>query len=168
MMRIPVPAMAVSDGSTGFAKAARHVAGRQDTALHREPPNESQDENAMRRWLIDYMQWCADWNEFLKEFMAKNGRRIYTRERLRRPGEAQSPGEGGSAFHLHRDAEGAWRPVGLHHQLGREPRCAAKGDAQAASGLAAATSREGRHVVVLHAHRRAQESDGDPALRAER
>lgn len=44
----------------------------------------AQDEDAMRQRLVDYAQWCANWSEFLKESTVKDGRRVYTNERLRR------------------------------------------------------------------------------------
>lgn len=111
MMRMPAPAMAVSDGSTGLAKAARAVwpntkiqrcvvhAARQVKRYTTKSPKlecgrellgianrltRAKDEDAMRRRLVDYAQWCADRSEFLKEFTVKDCRRVYTHERLRR------------------------------------------------------------------------------------
>lgn len=111
MMRTPAPMLVVSDGSTGLAKAARTVwpgtriqrcvvhAARQVKRYTTKSPKlecgrellgianrltRAKDEDAMREWLVDYAQWCSDWSEFLKEFTVKDGRRVYTHERLRR------------------------------------------------------------------------------------
>ena len=34
-------------------------------------------------WLLEYSAWCTKWATFLKEFTVKDGRRVYTHERLR-------------------------------------------------------------------------------------
>ncbi|NGM17659.1 IS1249 family transposase [Eggerthellaceae bacterium zg-893] len=111
MTRMPAPMLAVSDGSAGLAKAARavwpstkiqrcvvHVSCQIKRCTTKNPKLEcgrellgianrlarAKDEEAMRQWIVDYAQWCADWSEFLKESTVKDGRRVYTHERLRR------------------------------------------------------------------------------------
>ena len=111
MTRMLAPMLAVSDGSTGLAKAARAVwpgtriqrcvvhAARQVRRYTTKSPKlecgrellgianrltRARDEDATREWLVGYAQWCSDWSEFLKEFTVKDGRRVYTHERLRR------------------------------------------------------------------------------------
>ncbi len=35
-------------------------------------------------WLLEYGVWCAKWDSFLRESTFKDGRKVYTRECLRR------------------------------------------------------------------------------------
>lgn len=111
MARIPAPKMAVSDGSTGLAKAASlvwkgariqrcvfHVASQIRRYTTLRPKLEAgaellgianrlahiRDPASAARWLADYSAWCVRWEAFLKEFTLREGRRIYTHERLRR------------------------------------------------------------------------------------
>ena len=111
MLRVPAPAMAVSDGSPGLAKAARaiwpgtriqrclfHVfesvkrctttrpkldCGRELYALAKGLLKAG-DADAAAEWLAGYAEWCARWERFLREFTLKEGRRQYTHERLRK------------------------------------------------------------------------------------
>lgn len=111
MARIPAPKTAVSDGSTGLAKAASlvwkgariqrcvfHVASQIKRYTTLRPKLEAgaellgianrlahiRDPASAARWLADYSAWCVRWEAFLKEFTLREGRRIHTRERLRR------------------------------------------------------------------------------------
>lgn len=111
MARILAPKMVVSDGSPGLAKAVSLV--WKDTRIQRctfhaasqvrryttlKPKLEAglellgianqltrtRDPEAAIQWLVDYNAWCVRWADFLKELTFKEGRRIYTHERLRR------------------------------------------------------------------------------------
>lgn len=111
MLRIPGPAMAVSDGSPGLAKAARAI--WPDTRIQRclfhvfesvkrctttrpkldcgcelyslaKELLKAKDADAAALWLARYAEWCAKWERFLREFTLKDGRRQYTHERLRK------------------------------------------------------------------------------------
>ena len=111
MMRIPAPAMAVSDGSPGFAKAARavwpgtrlqrctfHAAKQVRRCTTLNPRLEAgrellgianrlcsvKDAGSAAEWLVGYNTWCTKWAGFLKEYTVKDGRRVYTHERLRK------------------------------------------------------------------------------------
>lgn len=111
MARIPAPAMAVSDGSTGLARAASimwpatriqrctfHVAKQVKRCTTLRPKLEAGIEllgianalggvdgaDAAATWLLDYNEWCAKWGPFLKEFTVKDGKRVWAHERLRR------------------------------------------------------------------------------------
>lgn len=111
MLRIPAPVMAVSDGSSGLAKAARaiwpatriqrclfHVfesvkrcttirpkldCGRELYTLARKLLK-AKDAGAAASWLAEYAGWCTKWECFLREFTLKDGKRQYTHERLRK------------------------------------------------------------------------------------
>ncbi len=111
MLRIPAPAMAVSDGSTGLAKAARaiwpktciqrclfHVfesvkrcttarpkldCGRELYSLAKKLLK-AKDADTAAAWLAEYAGWCSKWERFLQEFTLKDGHRQYTHERLRK------------------------------------------------------------------------------------
>ena len=108
--QVPPPTMAVTDGGSGFAKAARAIwpdtkiqrclvhikrqvvrkttmnprleAGKQLLALARRLPKVGNGDEAAA-WLADYAEWCSRWERFLREFTLKDGRRLYTHERLR-------------------------------------------------------------------------------------
>ena len=111
MMRVPAPAMAVTDGAPGFAKAARAVwpatriqrctfhafcqvrrcttsrpkldAGIELYSLARRLLK-ARDANAAAQWLADYAMWCSKWEKFLREFTLRDGRKQYVHERLRK------------------------------------------------------------------------------------
>lgn len=111
MARMPAPAMLVSDGSRGLAKAAAAVwpgtriqrctfhasaqvrrcttlnprleAGRELLALANALPRVADAEGAAK-WVGDYLAWCARWEGFLREFTLKGGERQYVHERLRK------------------------------------------------------------------------------------
>lgn len=111
MARMPAPKMVVSDGSPGLAKAASlvwkgtriqrctfHAASQVRRYTTSKPKLEAgiellgianrlmraRDPEAAAQWLADYNAWCVRWEDFLKEFTFKEGRRVYTHERLRR------------------------------------------------------------------------------------
>lgn len=111
MMRIPAPKMAVSDGSPGFAAAAKavwpgtriqrctfHVANQVRRCTTLRPRLEAgiellglanrlkdaRDAESATAWLLEYSAWCVRWEGFLKEFTVKDGKRAYTHERLRK------------------------------------------------------------------------------------
>ena len=111
MMRIPAPAMAVSDGAPGLAKATRAVwpktrmqrctfhafcqvkrcttsrpkldAGVELYSLAKRLLK-AKDADAAAAWLADYASWCSKWERFLREFTLKDGRKQYVHERLRK------------------------------------------------------------------------------------
>lgn len=117
MMRVPAPAMAVSDGAPGLAKAARAVwpttriqrctfhafcqvrrcttsrpkldCGIELYSLARRLLK-AKDADSAAAWLADYAGWCAKWERFLREFTLKDGRKQYVHERLRRARHALS------------------------------------------------------------------------------
>lgn len=110
MMKIPAPCMVVTDGGTGFKKAAKaiwpktriqrclvHVkrqvirkttlnpqldCGRELLVLAKRLPN-IKDVNNARTWLVEYAEWVSKWETFLKEFTLKDGHKQYSHERLR-------------------------------------------------------------------------------------
>lgn len=111
MLRIPAPKMAVSDGSSGFAKAAKlvwpntriqrcvfHAVNQAKRCTTLKPKLEAgiellgiankltdaKDAESATAWLLEYNAWCTKWGSFLKEFTIKDGKRIYTHERLRK------------------------------------------------------------------------------------
>lgn len=111
LARIPEPILAVSDGSGGFAKAARaiwpgariqrctvHVARRVKEFTTLSPKLEAgqellgmantllkvKDADAAALWLAAYAGWCTKWDAFLKESTVRDGRRQYVHEPLRR------------------------------------------------------------------------------------
>lgn len=111
MLRIPQPLMAVSDGSNGFAKAAKavwpgtkmqrctfHAANQVKRCTTLNPKLEAgrellglanrlddvRDAEAAVSWIVDYSAWCSKWESFLKEFTFKDGRKMYTHERIRK------------------------------------------------------------------------------------
>ena len=111
MMRIPAPSMLVSDGARGLAKAASavwpatriqrctfHAASQVKRHTTLNPKLEcgrellgianrlkdARDADAAAAWLADYSDWCTRWEGFLREFTLKDGKRLYTHERLRR------------------------------------------------------------------------------------
>lgn len=111
MMRIPAPAMAVSDGAPGLAKATRAVwpktriqrctfhafcqvkrcttsrpkldAGVELYSLAKRLLK-AKDADAAAAWLADYASWYSKWERFLREFTLKDGRKQYVHERLRK------------------------------------------------------------------------------------
>ena len=111
MLRIPAPKMAVSDGSPGLAKAAKmvwpgarvqrctfHAANQVKRCTTLRPRLEAgaellgianklkdaKDAESATAWLLEYNAWCVKWNDFLKEYTVKDGKRVYTHERLRK------------------------------------------------------------------------------------
>lgn len=111
MARMPAPKMVVSDGSPGLAKAASlvwkgtriqrctfHAASQVRRYTTLKPKLEAgvellgianqlthiRDPESAAQWLVDYITWYVRRETFLKEFTFKEGRRIYTHERLRR------------------------------------------------------------------------------------
>ena len=111
MMRMPAPSMLVSDGARGLAKAASavwpatriqrctfHAASQVKRHTTLNPKLEcgrellgianrlkdARDADAAAAWLADYSDWCTRWERFLREFTLKDGKRLYTHERLRR------------------------------------------------------------------------------------
>ena len=45
---------------------------------------DARDADSATAWLLEYNAWCARWNDFLKEYTVKDGKRVYTHERLRK------------------------------------------------------------------------------------
>lgn len=45
---------------------------------------DAKDAGAAAAWLVGYNEWCTKWERFLREFTIKDGKRLYTHERLRR------------------------------------------------------------------------------------
>jgi ribosomal protein L37AE/L43A len=111
MLRIPAPKMAVSDGSPGLARAAKlvwpgtriqrctfHAANQVKRCTTLKPKleagiellgianrlKEAKDAESATAWLLEYNAWCVKWNDFLKEYTVKDGKRVYTHERLRK------------------------------------------------------------------------------------
>lgn len=111
MMRMPAPSMLVSDGARGLAKAASaiwpttriqrctfHAASQVKRHTTLNPKLEcgrellgianrlkdAKDADAAAAWLAGYSEWCTKWERFLREFTLKDGKRLYTHERLRR------------------------------------------------------------------------------------
>lgn len=111
MLRMPAPAMAVSDGSPGFAKAAKriwpkariqrctfHAANQVRRCTTLRPKLECgqellgianklgdvRDADKAASWLGEYTSWCTRWERFLREFAIKDGRKKYVHERLRK------------------------------------------------------------------------------------
>lgn len=111
MARMPAPAMLVSDGSPGLAKAAAavwpgtriqrctfHAANQVKRCTTLKPKLEAgvellgianglkdaKDAESATAWLLGYNAWCARWDGFLKEFTVKDGRKVWTHERLRK------------------------------------------------------------------------------------
>lgn len=110
MLKVAPPVMAVTDGGSGFKKAAKaiwpdtkiqrclvHVkrqvarkttthpkleCGRELLEIARALPK-VKDGDGAARWLADYAEWCSRWERFLREFTLKDGRRQYVHERLR-------------------------------------------------------------------------------------
>lgn len=110
MARVPAPAMAVTDGARGFAKAARAVwprtrvqrctfhafcqVRRCTTSRPKLPCGQElhsialglprvRDADGAARWMASYAGWHARWEGFLAEFRIEDGRRRYVHERLR-------------------------------------------------------------------------------------
>ena len=111
MLRMPAPAMAVTDGAPGFSKAARAVwpatriqrctfhafcqvrrcttsrpnleAGKELYSLAKRLLK-AKDADSAAEWLAGYAGWCAKWERFLREFTLKDGKKHYVHERLRK------------------------------------------------------------------------------------
>lgn len=117
MMRMPAPAMAVTDGAPGFAKAARamwpttriqrctfHAFNQVRRCTTSRPKLDAgvelyslakrllkaKDADEAAAWLADYATWCAKWERFLREFTLKDGKKQYVHERLRKARRALS------------------------------------------------------------------------------
>jgi hypothetical protein len=98
MVRMPAPAMLVSDGSPGLAKAARavwpgtrvqrctfHAANQVKRCTTLNPRldagiellgianrlKDAKDAESATAWLLEYNAWCVRWESFLKEFTIK-------------------------------------------------------------------------------------------------
>ena len=111
MVRMPAPAMLVSDGSPGLAKAARavwpgtrvqrctfHAANQVKRCTTLNPRldagmellgianrlKDAKDAESATAWLLEYNAWCVRWESFLKEFTIKDGKKVWTHERLRK------------------------------------------------------------------------------------
>ena len=111
MFRIPAPKMAVSDGSPGLAGAAKavwpgtriqrctfHAANQVKRCTTLKPKLEAgiellgianelkdaKDAESATAWLLEYNAWCVRWESFLKEFTIKDGKKVWTHERLRK------------------------------------------------------------------------------------
>ena len=111
MLRIPAPKMAVADGSSGFSHAAKtvwphtriqrctfHVASQVKRCTTLKPKLEAgiellgvanklsdvEDVDGATAWLLEYSAWCTRWESFLREFTLKDGKKLYTHERLRK------------------------------------------------------------------------------------
>ncbi len=110
MAKVAPPTMVVTDGGSGFKKAAKaiwpdtsvqrclvHVrrqvirrttmrpkldCGRELLDLARALPKIKGADGAAK-WLADYAEWCSKWERFLREFTLKDGRKQYVHERLR-------------------------------------------------------------------------------------
>ena len=110
MAKLAPPAMAVSDGSPGLAKAARAVrpgtrvqrcvfhvlcqvkrcttsrpkldAGKELHGLAKSLLK-AKDADSAAKWLACYAERCSKWDSFLREFAVKDGRRRYVRRELR-------------------------------------------------------------------------------------
>ena len=111
MAKLAPPAMAVSDGSPGLAKAARAVrpgtrvqrcafhvlcqvkrcttsrpeldAGKELHGLAKSLLK-AKDADSAAKWLARYAERCSKWESFLREFAIKDGRRRYARREPRR------------------------------------------------------------------------------------
>jgi len=111
MMRIPAPKMAVSDGSSGLRTAAKavwpttriqrctfHATNQVKRCTTLKPKldagiellgianrlKDAKDVDSATAWLLEYNAWCTRWESFLKEYTFKDGRKMYTHERLRK------------------------------------------------------------------------------------
>lgn len=111
MSRIPAPTLLVCDGSSGLATAAKiawpttkiqrclfHVSSQIKRYTTRRPILECGQEllglaNQLMRvketneaisWIKDYADWSDKWDSFLNEFTYKDGKKIFTHERLRK------------------------------------------------------------------------------------
>ncbi len=111
MLRIPAPKMLVSDGSSGLAKAASlvwpgtriqrctfHAANQVKRCTTLKPKLEAgvellgianrlkdaKNAESAAAWLVEYGEWCTRWASFLREYTVKDGKRVYTHERLRK------------------------------------------------------------------------------------
>lgn len=139
MARMPAPAMLVSDGARGLAKAAGavwpatriqrctfHAASQVKRYTTLNPKLECgrellgianklkdvRDADAAAAWLAGYSDWCTRWERFLREFTLKDGKRLYTHERLRKARRSLDKlVRGGQLFtfvEMHRERGGSW------------------------------------------------------------
>lgn len=110
MLKVPAPVMVVTDGGSGFRKAARavwpgtrvqrclvHVSRQVKRKTTLKPQldageellglakrlTKAKDADAAAIWLADYAGWCSKWERFLREFTLRDGKRLYTHERPR-------------------------------------------------------------------------------------
>lgn len=110
LLKVPPPAMVVTDGGAGFKKAVRsvwpqtrvqrclvHVSRQVKRKTTLNPQLEAgrellglacsltrvKDAGQAAQWLAGYAGWCSKWERFLREFTLKDGRKLYTHERLR-------------------------------------------------------------------------------------
>lgn len=129
----------VSDGARGLAKAASavwpatriqrctfHAASQAKGHTTLNPKLEcgrellgianrlkdARDADAAAAWLADYSDWCTRWERFLREFTLKDGKRLYTHERLRRARRSLSKlvrsGQLFTLVEMGRERGGAW------------------------------------------------------------
>lgn len=110
LLKVPAPIMVVTDGGSGFKKAARSIwpntriqrclvhisrqikrkttlrpnldAGKELLKLARSL-TKVKDADDAATWLAEYAGWCTKWERFLREFTLKDGKKQYTHERLR-------------------------------------------------------------------------------------
>lgn len=110
MIKIAPPTMVVADGGSGFKKAARaiwpdthvqrclvHISRQVKRKTTLKPQLDAgkellklargltkvKDADMAAEWLAGYAGWCTKWERFLREFTLKDGKRLYTHERLR-------------------------------------------------------------------------------------
>lgn len=111
MLRMPAPAMLVSDGARGLAKAAGaiwpatriqrcalHVASQVKRCTTLNPKLEcgcellgianrlgdAKSAVADTAWPVEHNDWCTRLEPFVREFILKDGKRLYTHERPRK------------------------------------------------------------------------------------
>lgn len=110
LIKIAPPIMVVTDGGSGFTKAAKAlwpntkiqrclvhvkrqvirktttnpqlVCGQELLKIAEALPKVRCADTAAK-WLANYAQWCSKWDHFLREFTLKDGRKQYVHERLR-------------------------------------------------------------------------------------
>lgn len=131
--------MLVSDGARGLAKAASaiwpttriqrctfHAASQVKRHTTLNPKLEcgrellgianrlkdAKDADAAAAWLAGYSEWCTKWERFLREFTLKDGKRLYTHERLRRarrsPNKLVHAGQLFTFAEMEQEQGGAW------------------------------------------------------------
>ena len=120
-------------------------------------------------WLLEYSAWCTKWATFLKEFTGKDGRRVYTHERLRKARrilnklvkdetlftfvemQQEYGGEWPSTNSAVESVNARLQDVFRHHR-----------------GLFAPAPRQGDLLVVLHAHGKPAAASGYHPRHADR